>query len=262
MLLLISGRGAAPSGRRLAAEAGMEFMPHSLAVRSLSNASYKPFREADMIFIWGASAGLKPLWKLKDASLIRYSHAPDKVKFRRMLSRRKLLTWGEINYDHKVRLQIPKKFPIYIRGATHRGGNNLVFAENYAQFDRAVSANKYAYWTEAVEDPDRREYRVHVINGKVIHRQRKFFPDEAPAPGTEADRVRNFDNGWRYNHLERMYGPAVALARDIMPSSMWGAVDIIRYGDTVKVLEVNTAPGLDHESTLKAWADAFRKMAS
>lgn len=112
--------------------------------------------------------------------------------------------------------------------------------------------------------PKTKEYRVHVVDGKVIFVQRKRRPH-----GAEQDRdqrlIRNHTNGWIFallndedanlDHIEQEAVNAVqVLGLD------FGAVDIIEGRDDGKayVLEVNTCVGIRSPSVLEAYASSFR----
>lgn len=113
------------------------------------------------------------------------------------------------------------------------------------------------------------EYRVHVLNGEVILYQKKSRRvDEngsvITADVEEAD-IRNLASNWVYrtgnlNRLERIEQLAIdaieALGLD------FGAVDIIMDNEgVVRVLEVNTAPGISNTETANAYVDAFLGLA-
>lgn len=126
------------------------------------------------------------------------------------------------------------------------------------------------------------EYRVHVVKARVIDITQKKLAvaQTAVGDGSGGDNrtlhqrvVRSLDNGWVHAHealhlpdeirqlVEKASIDAVAcLGLD------FGAVDIIaQFGKKnpskfiqMAVLEVNTAPGLGNEVTIKAYEDAFK----
>lgn len=125
--------------------------------------------------------------------------------------------------------------------------------------DRLQGAPLYTQYV-----PKKQEYRVHVVDGKVIDIQRKARKQEVPDEKVNW-KIRNMDGGFIY-------------ARDFEPADLpveisdyaikavaacgldFGAVDII-YNDKQKrayVLEVNTAPGLQG-TTLDAYVKAFKE---
>lgn len=117
------------------------------------------------------------------------------------------------------------------------------------------------------------EYRVHVVRGEAVLVQRKLrrYQEDAmaaaPAQYTAGTSlVRNLASGWVYSvnfdkaddvYLGRVQRAGIdaigVLGLD------FGAVDILVDTDqgVARVLEVNTAPGLEGETTLQAYVDAF-----
>lgn len=107
-----------------------------------------------------------------------------------------------------------------------------------------------------------REYRVHVVGGKVVLvQQKKRRNGVADAPSA----IKNHHTGWIYAHENITPPPATMnqIAIDAVRTLGldFGAVDFIV--DKVRgplVLEVNTAPGLEGATTLKAYADVFKEI--
>lgn len=124
--------------------------------------------------------------------------------------------------------------------------------------------------------PKRNEFRIHVLNGRVITEQIKYM-----MRGSKSTLIRSYDNGARYSpkSLEHeMTSAAAHLAREIAIDAVkacglaFGAVDMIYSKDEkLYVLEVNTAPGVtpgqdelpprwDMPRTFEAYVEAFRKL--
>ena len=117
----------------------------------------------------------------------------------------------------------------------------------------------------------RKEWRVHVFQGRCILTQLKMRRSGFRDDGRYTSLVRNTQTGWVYsvnfdqtdhNQIGRVRGAAVqaiaALGLD------FGAVDIIQKDsdNSVYVLEVNTAPGLgEGGSAIAAYAQAFQGWA-
>lgn len=106
------------------------------------------------------------------------------------------------------------------------------------------------------------EYRVHVMQGKVIHVQIKKLRTGAES---EEPRIRNTANGYVFCCRE---GITANTQRDELAVKAvstlgldFGAVDLIynQHMDKYFVLEVNTAPGLEG-TTLERYAKAFREV--
>ena len=107
----------------------------------------------------------------------------------------------------------------------------------------------------------RDEYRVHVFEGDVIHVQQKRRRRDQEDVDNQ---VRNHDNGWVFT-INDVNPPDKVLdqARLAMVASNldFGAVDVIwnQFHETAKVLEINTAPGLEG-TTLDKYTEAFTKL--
>ena len=113
------------------------------------------------------------------------------------------------------------------------------------------------------------EYRLHVVDGKVIAEQQK-----RKELGTEqtADQklIRNRSNGWVYavNNVEWTDEPTKAAAYEEAEEAVlalgldFGAVDLLIDKDAglPYVLEVNTAPGLHSPTVLAAYVEAIKEM--
>lgn len=113
------------------------------------------------------------------------------------------------------------------------------------------------------------EYRLHVINGEVVHVQqkRRLSAAELQVRGIEFREplIRNLTNGYIFsqeldhNQSSNVYGEMVSESKKAVSSLSldFGAVDVIvRRNGEVKVLEVNTAPGLEG-TTLQKYKEAF-----
>lgn len=94
---------------------------------------------------------------------------------------------------------------------------------------------------------DRREYRIHVMEGKITYVQQKKRRDGYADMPEYSNVVRNYHTGWIYaaqmaplnEEAKREALKAIAaLGLD------YGAVDVITRRDEAWVLEVNTAPGM------------------
>lgn len=104
--------------------------------------------------------------------------------------------------------------------------------------------------------PKTREVRVHVFNGQVI-----AYAEKRKPTGVQADRwVRSHNNGWIFATQGVERSPAATEAAILAVRTLgldFGAVDICIGKNSVAVLEVNTAPGLEG-CTLEAYTNALR----
>jgi glutathione synthase/RimK-type ligase-like ATP-grasp enzyme len=121
-----------------------------------------------------------------------------------------------------------------------------------------VEAPLYTNYIKKVD-----EYRVHVVNNRVIDVQRKALSSEAAARGDANFCVRNHANGFIYARSDvNIPDSAKDMAKEVIRvlGLDFGAVDIIynRHYNRYYVLEVNTAPGLEG-TTLTNYINAFRE---
>lgn len=109
------------------------------------------------------------------------------------------------------------------------------------------------------------EFRVHVFNDgesfRILNRQ-KLRESEVEQSRDER-LIRNRENGWVFGLVRDMDGATKAQDEAIKAVAAlgldFGAVDVIVGRDDGKayVLEVNTAPGLEADETLKFYRDAI-----
>jgi len=110
--------------------------------------------------------------------------------------------------------------------------------------------------------PKKAEYRVHIVNGKVIDIAQKVARAEIKPFNW---RVRSHNNGFVYqreNIMAMLPDEVVEVALQCMRLTDldFGAVDVIWNfkHQRAYVLEINTAPGLEG-STVESYANAFRR---
>lgn len=106
----------------------------------------------------------------------------------------------------------------------------------------------------------RREWRVHVFKGVITHVQAKRRRSGYQDDPNYRDDVRNHHTGWIY--ATENINPNAAVLRNAVLAVQamgldFGAVDIISNNESAWVLEVNTAPGLQAETTMTAYLNAF-----
>lgn len=130
-------------------------------------------------------------------------------------------------------------------------GHGIVLADTIEQM---VDAPLFVQYKKK-----KKEFRIHVFNGKVIDVQQKRKRHDADVNA----KIRNLTNGWVFCR-EDVICPEGAddLAQRAVSSLglQFGAVDII-YNEKEKssyVLEVNTAPGLEG-TTLQSYALAIKE---
>jgi len=134
-------------------------------------------------------------------------------------------------------------------------GDGIVVAKNA---DELVPAKLY---TGGIVDKKRKEYRVHVFNGKVINIQEKRRRNGYKELENYSDDVRNLAGGWVFctkdvklgdETVQTCVNAVAALGLD------FGAVDILQTTNgKCWVLEVNTACGLQG-STVDKYVEAIK----
>lgn len=107
--------------------------------------------------------------------------------------------------------------------------------------------------------PNKREYRIHVFDGKVIRVQGKYldFPEQHTIP-----QIKNYAQGFRFRTPEKKLNSTRTEAAVNAVSALgllFGAVDLLVGEDGLEyVLEVNTAPRLA-PLTCTQYATAIRE---
>jgi glutathione synthase/RimK-type ligase-like ATP-grasp enzyme len=143
------------------------------------------------------------------------------------------------------------------------GGNGIVIM-NRNDSNSFVRARLYVRYINKDE-----EYRIHVVRGNVIDRQRKVLGPEKRQRHLENGetinwKIRNLENGFIYqrNNLNTPPEVEVAAFEALRLSELdFGAVDVIWKEETQRayVLEVNSAPGLQG-TTVENYANALRRI--
>ena len=123
-------------------------------------------------------------------------------------------------------------------------GAGIVLADKKEDVVKAPLYTKYV--------PKKDEYRVHVMNGKMIHKQRKARKMEVKDEDVNW-KIRNLDGGFIFQ-IENFEIPEDCVTQSIAAVEAlgldFGAVDVIWNNKEKKayVLEVNTAPGVSGTS--------------
>lgn len=141
---------------------------------------------------------------------------------------------------------------------TGHSGKGIVIVNPDDNNDELPMAKLYTKYIPKTE-----EYRIHVVNGKIIHSQRKARNKDVPDDQVNW-KVRNHSNGFIFAHFGIAVndkGEQAAISAVKALGLDFGAVDLIynRVKNMFYVLEVNTACGLEGE-TLKRYVQAFKEL--
>lgn len=106
----------------------------------------------------------------------------------------------------------------------------------------------------------RREWRIHVFDGVITHVQVKRRRNGYAEDPNYREDVRNHSTGWIY--ATENINPSQAVLRNAVEAVRamgldFGAVDVISHRDNAWVLEVNTAAGLQADTTMTAFVNAL-----
>jgi len=110
----------------------------------------------------------------------------------------------------------------------------------------------------------RREFRVHVAFGSVIHVQQKRKMRGFDHVLDDRRLVRTHGNGWIFSvdvrtmDMPKLHELALSAARAVVCNHC--AVDILEAADGTQVVcEINSAPGMEAPSVINAYAEAFAR---
>lgn len=214
--------------------------------RSLKGGRIKP---DDIVINWGSASKLK-----LDKSPKRVYNSPEAV----LRASNKLRTFKEFS-EHNV------PTPAWTTDAeVAKGWDHTVFARTklsghsgdgiviVPKGDDIPEAPLYTYYIFK-----EREFRVHVVNGRVIDTQRKIRDTSREVTSWK---IRSHENGFIFARNGLTADPEleqVAINAIAALGLDFGAVDIIQDKDNkYYVLEVNTAPGLEG-ATVTNYTNAF-----
>lgn len=242
MNYLIYSNATSTTGRELLAKLKEEGC-------QLEGGMNEPKTKLDTLIRWGATKLVgKPTKVLNTAKAIGL--ASNKLEALRTLK------------DNDIR--VPKvfmpsgtiEFPVLGRKVHHIGGNDIVLCLQKKDIPEAQRLG-CTYFTQYI--PKTREYRVHVYEGQVIKTSEKKLTDPKLCKDPW---IWNYDEGYTYMSVKEKPVPTVrasAIAAVECLGLTFGAVDVI-VGDDNKayVLEVNTAPGLQTDTSLAAYIEKFK----
>lgn len=223
--------------------------------------NYKP-KKGDVVLNWGF--GRVPEW---NSPSVRWLNSPDKTE----RASNKALAFRHL-MDHDVPVPqvteskeeaqqwVNNGSVVVVREVLrgHSGEGIKLVGSSIPDGDHTGIVPKAPLYTEYFKKAQ--EYRVHVFNGEVIFWQQKMVRKDHPKEEVNYQ-IRNHQNGWVYAHGTAKNPPtsvhAVAIRAVSALGLHFGAVDVI-YNErkrSSRVLEVNTAPGLEG-TTLERYRDA------
>ena len=127
-------------------------------------------------------------------------------------------------------------------------GDGIYILEDLTAFDK-LNHNPFKIYVKYI--PKKEEYRVHVVNGKVIDIRRKAV--RADFEGKPDWKVRNHQNGFIFAK-DGFVAPDEVMEQSVLATAAigldFGAVDVIwnNFYNKAYVLEINTAPGIEGSS--------------
>ena len=241
---------------------GAKALSRALNVRMLSlrGSKFRP-RPGDTILNWGSHhyPDGNPAWQMTGwiNSPRAVGWARDKIGTFRLLGQRGAEVGGPVptvdwTTDGNVAREWNKEHTVIARlTTTGQGGAGIVVLPPLSEW---IEAPLYTKLFRA-----RHEYRVHAVRGEgVIDVQKKRRRN-----GVERSTVRNLENGYVYTR-ENVVAPAMVLQCAVEAIAAlgldFGAVDILcTEGGEARVLEVNTAPGLEG-TTVEKYAAALNRL--
>lgn len=146
-------------------------------------------------------------------------------------------------------------FPCIVRARRHHAAQKFYVCNSLREVERALSRCGYQRWYISPLIPKKAEYRVFVFQGRVIKVVRRYHDD----PNVVA---WNIANGGKSVRVTRESWPLNACYFAVKAGERigldWYAADvIIDQSGNPFVLELNTAPGLGVDKTMKRLARVF-----
>lgn len=221
--------------------------------------SYRP-RQGDVLINWGCSSLAAYGWALEPDVVLNEPEyvgwASNKLTAFQVMERGGVSIPGFTEDADEARLWLQEGHTVLARTMLRaNSGRGIVKLEG-----PGVDIPDAPLYTKYVRKQS--EWRVHVFDGRVIHRQRKIA-----RTGVEPTdwQIRNYDNGfifqqqfspdmWHDELGDESVAAVEALGLD------FGAVDVVwnNLSSTAYVIEVNTAPGIEG-TTLDKYVEAFKE---
>lgn len=207
----------------------------------------------DVVINWGITKNLKSCAPTLNSPESVGDASNKSIAFTMMsISGVRCVEWTALKCIAEVWLQEDSTVVVR-KKLTGHSGDGIVILEKGFKIENVPEAPLYTRYVHKVK-----EFRVHVVNGKVIDTQQKI---KDPDREVVSWKVRSHENGFIFArngivHSEDRDNLAINACKAL--GLDFGAVDIVQDKKGVLyVLEVNTAPGLEGQ-TVKNYAEAFR----
>ena len=224
-----------------------------LGQRAFTSSRLSGFRRSSLVVNWGSTLPLNALTVVNRPEAVAL--AVDKLDtFNTLLKRG--VSIPQFSTSLEAERQGIWLARTKLRGS---GGDGIIVIR---PGDDVVAAPLYVQYI-----PKHLEYRVHVFNipgGSTTYVQQKLRRNETEQTADQK-LLRNHENGWVFANPTTEVAAAVlneAKAAVEYLGLDFGAVDVVLGRDDGKayVLEVNSAPGLQGETTLNYYADSILKL--
>jgi len=235
------------------ASAGSKAIAKGLKVERINHPEL--IRGGHHVINWGNTKWRSPVAARIYNKPENLANAVNKLKAFRILEEARVPIPAYTTDKHQAEEWLRQKGTIVVcrRLLSASGGKGIVIAKNRVDI---VDSPLYTRYVKK-----KREYRVHVFQGRIIGYKRKI---KHRGVETSSDYVRSHSNGYRYiidpehppsqSVLDAAVAACGALRLD------FGGVDVmwVKKGDKSYVLEVNCAPGLT-DMTGQWYIDAFKR---
>lgn len=202
--------------------------------------------EADLVIRWGCTSNVPSRNVLNKAEAIHL--VGDKLGFRRILNEEDLCPATWFNIDD------PITYPCIVRPRTHAQGRKLHVCNNRNELLLATSKYPMGYYISALINKVS-EYRVFIVQGRVVCVARKYPADENTV-------AWNVAQGGRFENVKWDEWPLKAVKHSIQAFNLsgldFGGVDIMIDAEgNDYVLEINSACSLTSDYRQECFAKAF-----
>lgn len=217
-------------------------------VRNISN-----IRPTDRIICWGYSGQLPPCRVVNQPASVAIAKHKTRT-FERLFERGVNTLEFSTSREQARQWQRAGRTIVCRATASGTGGEGITIVDN-----NSVDIPSNPLYTIYVKK--KAEYRVHVAFGRVINVTQKIKPNGVTISGDT--RIRTHRTGYIFVR------PTTRVPQDVEAQAVravaalgldFGGVDVIynEAANAAYILEINTAPGLDGDTTVEAYREAFQ----